>query len=104
MSSSRSLIFVIAFSPVAIVSGEIGTGCVDGIDCSPPMGWRSWNTFGGDVSQDLMINVMDAMTDTSRDGVSFASLGNLFKKLTLKLFYNKIICLKKFFFFNNLKL
>lgn len=60
---------------IQAVSAEVGTGCVEGVDCSPPMGWRSWNTFGGDVSQQLMINVMDAVVDSSRGGLSLASLG-----------------------------
>ena len=25
----------------------------------PPMGWRSWNCFGGDVWQDLMQEIVD---------------------------------------------
>jgi len=56
-------------------AGEVGTGCVVGVDCSPPMGWRSWNTFFGDVTQDLMTSVMDVMVAKHDDGVSLASAG-----------------------------
>jgi len=58
--------------------GGVGTGCVPGVDCAPPMGWRSWNAFGGAVFQGLMEEVMDVMTDPTvegQGGKSFASVG-----------------------------
>lgn len=33
---------------------------------TPPMGWRSWNCYGGDVTQDLMTGIMDRMADRKR--------------------------------------
>ena len=30
----------------------------------PPMGWNSWNTFGENVSEDLLIETADAMVET----------------------------------------
>ena len=27
----------------------------------PPMGWNSWNTFGRDISEDLILQTADAM-------------------------------------------
>ena len=46
----------------------VQTACsVDnGVGLTPPMGWRSWNCFGADVSQEKMTNIMDAMADKSR--------------------------------------
>lgn len=46
----------------------------NGLARLPPLGWRSWNSFGGSVTQDKMEAVMAAMVDTSR-GVSLLSLG-----------------------------
>jgi len=41
--------------------------CIDnGIGLLPPMGWRSWNCYGADVTQAKMTAVMDAMADQSR--------------------------------------
>ncbi len=30
---------------------------------TPPMGWNSWNTFGADISEDLIIETCDAMIE-----------------------------------------
>lgn len=51
----------------------------DGLARTPPMGWRSWNTFGGDVDQQLMEDTMDLLVARGRtiDGVptSLCDLG-----------------------------
>eukprot|EP01062_Namystynia_karyoxenos_P054556 TRINITY_DN449_c0_g1_i1.p1 TRINITY_DN449_c0_g1~~TRINITY_DN449_c0_g1_i1.p1 ORF type:complete len:440 (+),score=129.98 TRINITY_DN449_c0_g1_i1:86-1405(+) len=51
----------------------------DGLALRPPMGWRSWNCYGGDVTQDKMQAVMDQMAARTRsvDGkpTSLADLG-----------------------------
>ena len=38
---------------------------------TPPAGWRSWNQFGGGISQELMVSMMEGLADRSRlvDGV-----------------------------------
>jgi hypothetical protein len=72
MSSFILLALALLAAPSA---AQIGTGCVKGVDCTPPMGWRSWNTYGQFVTQDLMESVMDAMAATNDDGASFLSLG-----------------------------
>ena len=41
-------------------------GATDGLAKTPPMGWRSWNTYGREVTQEKMIKVVDAFKDTSR--------------------------------------
>ena len=33
---------------------------------TPPMGWRSWNLYGADVSQELIESIMEGMVDRSR--------------------------------------
>ncbi|KAJ9455270.1 Alpha-galactosidase 3 [Diplonema papillatum] len=62
---------------LALAGGAAGID--NGLGLTPPMGWRSWNTFGHAVSQDLMQGVMDAMVAKVLpvDGVptSFLDLG-----------------------------
>ena len=41
-------------------------GLDNGLALTPPLGWRTYNAFGGDVSQDLMEEMMEAMVDRSR--------------------------------------
>ena len=54
-------------------------GASSGLAAYPPMGWRSWNCFGGAVSQDKMIATAEAMTRLRKglDGetTSLLSLG-----------------------------
>jgi len=51
----------------------------NGLGLTPPMGWRSWNLYGGDVNQRLMQGIMDGMVSKARmvDGVptSLCDLG-----------------------------
>ena len=30
----------------------------------PPMGWNSWNTYGNDISEDLIKETADAMVES----------------------------------------
>jgi hypothetical protein len=39
------------------------------------MGFRNWNQWQGDIDQQMMESVMDAMVKPRANGVSFASLG-----------------------------
>lgn len=41
---------------------------------TPPLGWRSWNAYGGGVTQEKMEAVMEAFVEDSR-GFSLKSLG-----------------------------
>ena len=51
----------------------------NGLARTPPLGWRSWNTFGADVNQSLIEGIMDGMVrkDRNVDGVptSLCDLG-----------------------------
>ena len=38
----------------------------NGLGLTPPMGWRSWNCFGGNVNQTMMTEIMDAMVASDR--------------------------------------
>eukprot|EP00729_Bicosta_minor_P001884 gene1884-17200_t len=39
----------------------------NGLGLTPPMGWRSWNCFGGNVNQTMMTEIMDSMVATDRE-------------------------------------
>ncbi|KAJ8612698.1 hypothetical protein CTAYLR_008949 [Chrysophaeum taylorii] len=58
---------------------RVGSGIDNGLGMRPPMGWRSWNLFGANVSQELMEKIMEGMVSKSRfvDGIptSLADLG-----------------------------
>lgn len=43
----------------------------NGYGITPPMGWRSWNCYAGDISDSKMRAVVDAMVSKNRlvDGV-----------------------------------
>ena len=38
----------------------------NGLSKTPPLGWRSWNLYGGNVNQSLIQNIMDGVTKRSR--------------------------------------
>ena len=42
---------------------------------SPPMGWRSWNLFEGDVSQALLLQQVEGLVRVRHEGVSLRDLG-----------------------------
>tara|TARA_B110000208_G_scaffold127276_1_gene154899 strand:+ start:73 stop:2331 length:2259 start_codon:yes stop_codon:yes gene_type:complete len=47
----------------------------NGIALTPPRGWRSWNVFGFNIDQAKIEEVIAALIDRSRGGVSLADLG-----------------------------
>ena len=68
---SAALVLALALAPASAINNGKGL--------TPPMGWRSWNLYGAEVNQSLMIGIMDGMVDRSRtvDGVptSLCDLG-----------------------------
>ena len=46
----------------------------NGLALTPPMGWRSWNCYHGNVNQSSIEATIDAIADTSR-GTSLLALG-----------------------------
>jgi alpha-galactosidase len=58
--TSRSVF--IAIVTVAIVSPAMALN--DGLARTPPMGWNSWNTFYGGISQDLILKTANAMVSS----------------------------------------
>jgi len=52
---------------VILLAAAGAVSCLDnGRGVTPPMGWRSWNLYGGKVTQDLMTNIMDGMVSRKR--------------------------------------
>ena len=47
----------------------------NGLALTPPMGWRSWNCFHGDVDDTKIRTVVDAMAAPRAGGESLLSLG-----------------------------
>lgn len=47
----------------------------NGLGLTPPMGWRSWRTFGKDVSQAEMEGILTALAQPRENGTSILDLG-----------------------------
>jgi len=53
-----------------------GTDALDnGVATSPPMGWRSWNQFGLEINQTMVVQQYRAMVNRSRGNTSLLDLG-----------------------------
>mmetsp|Transcript_9845 Transcript_9845/g.20892 ORF Transcript_9845/g.20892 Transcript_9845/m.20892 type:complete len:476 (-) Transcript_9845:1269-2696(-) len=66
--STRSTLFL-AFTIAAstcIQNIVVVSANDNGLALTPPMGWRSWNQYGGNVDQVLMQLIMDGMVDRGR--------------------------------------
>ncbi|CAK0844584.1 unnamed protein product [Prorocentrum cordatum] len=46
---------------VLLTCASGGRGADNGLGITPPMGWRSWNSYGRRVNQSLMEGIMDGM-------------------------------------------
>ena len=57
MAPSAGLPTIVA----VVVMLSLGTvqGAIDGLARTPPMGWRNWNFFQGNITQDIMIRNME---------------------------------------------
>lgn len=56
-----------ALLQVFVASAIAGVVANDnGLAKLPPMGWRSWNLYGGNVKQDLIMGIMDGMVSKKR--------------------------------------
>ena len=52
-----------------------GVAIDNGLGLTPPMGWRSWNCYRGNVSQAKMTLAANAMASRSRGGTSLLDVG-----------------------------
>ena len=51
---------------LSLAQWRSGHGLDNGLGLTPPLGWRSYNAFGGTPTQAIMEAMMDAMVDRSR--------------------------------------
>jgi alpha-galactosidase len=58
-SLSSALLAFAAFA--AVLSAESAQALENGVGRTPPMGWNSWNTFGCNINETLIHQVVDAM-------------------------------------------
>ncbi|KAJ1449428.1 glycoside hydrolase superfamily [Pelagophyceae sp. CCMP2097] len=56
---------MLALLVLALAAGR-GASNENGLARTPPMGWRSWNLYGGGVDQELIERVMDGMVSRRR--------------------------------------
>jgi len=72
----RVLLLVAAVAAALAVIAHAGD---NGLARTPPLGWRSWNLYGGNVNQEKIEKIMDGMVSKKRtvDGVptSLCDLG-----------------------------
>jgi alpha-galactosidase len=61
-------IVLLSFQPL------LSTGLSNGLGRTPPMGWRSWNCYHHEVTQEKMTIAANAMVDKSR-GISLLEAG-----------------------------
>jgi hypothetical protein len=47
-------------------SSFVADAANNGRALTPPKGWRTWNQYGGDVNQELLMNAIAFLTDRSR--------------------------------------
>ena len=47
----------------------------DGVALTPPRGWRDWNEYQADISQDIMMGVMTLISTDSSRGPTLRDLG-----------------------------
>jgi alpha-galactosidase len=67
-----ALLGVAAFAGPASKRFPVGW---DGNARSPPLGWRSWNGFGADITQEIMVATIDALTAKQWAGISLVDVG-----------------------------
>ena len=65
---SSELIVLLAATQLPVVAG-----LDNGLALTPPMGWRSWNCFHGDVSAAKVEKIIDAVTSRARKVVGKSS-------------------------------
>ena len=63
---ARSVRALVQLVTAFAVAGE-GMALDNGLGLRPPLGWRSYNAFGGRPTQAIMEVTMDAMVDRSRN-------------------------------------
>jgi alpha-galactosidase len=63
LPSRTSTLAAITAAALAIAAASVAAASLsNGLARTPPMGWSSWNQFGEDISERLVIETIDAMT------------------------------------------
>ena len=57
-----------------LLQGAVVVGMENGLARTPPMGWSSWNTFGGHQSQEEMVTIAAAMLKTGLKDLGYINL------------------------------
>lgn len=70
LQGARRVCGCFCFARIALVSA-----LDDGLARTPPMGWRNWNAFMQDISQDILERTMDAMVKKGPNGLSLLDVG-----------------------------
>lgn len=64
------------FLLLLVILANISSALQDGLALSPPMGWRSWNLYGTNVNQDLLLKIMKGMIKKrGKEQLSLCDLG-----------------------------
>ncbi|AEY66126.1 dockerin type I domain-containing protein [Clostridium sp. BNL1100] len=58
-----TVVFISPF-PSSVQNGNQVLALNNGLGLTPPMGWNSWNIFGGDINEDKIKQIADAMVTT----------------------------------------
>lgn len=65
------LLRTLVVAAAVLANPPAATALDNGLALRPPLGWRSYNAFGGDVSQPLMEQMMEALVATDRQAWSW---------------------------------
>ena len=74
MPGGQPTTLVLAAALLLLLCGG-GSALDNGLALTPPMGWRSWNCYHGDVSQAKIEATVDAVVKKRGGGVSLLDLG-----------------------------
>ena len=44
---------------------------------TPPMGWNSWNTFGHNINEDIVLEIADTMVEKGYKDAGYEICGRL---------------------------
>lgn len=58
--------FLLAICTLSLCDLPGAEGNDNGLALTPPLGWRSWNLYGGNVNQSLIQSIMDGMVKRTR--------------------------------------
>lgn len=63
---ARGATGIVVAAAVVAAGMQLASGMNNGLAITPPMGWRSWNCFHGDVTDGMIRSIVDVITAKSR--------------------------------------